>query len=181
MLFQTRAYGSDSVRAFGGNPRRPPLQPNASKIEKQVLFIKNFRHILDQEAHGLTGKLQRLSLDQRRRILSAACQLASQTVGGVEPRFQELVKAAERGVLSQAQITEARLLADLADEQYFTLQNNGAAEAEWLSWFSKARLLTAIAAGFGGDSWSDTADAVYELCRIRDDPSEILNLIESLL
>ncbi|HLY98236.1 MAG TPA: hypothetical protein VKT33_04140 [Candidatus Angelobacter sp.] len=135
-------------------------------------------HILDQEALGFADKLQRLSLEQRRRILSTVCQLASQTVRNTDPHFQELVKAAATGVLSQAQIAEAGLLADLADEQYLALQNNGAVEAEWFNWFSKARLLTAIAAGFGGDSWSDTADAVYELCRTRDDPSEILKQIE---
>jgi hypothetical protein len=136
-------------------------------------------HILDQEAQGLADKLRPLSLGERRRILSSACQLASQTVRSVEPRVRELLQAASTNVLSPAQIAEAKSLADLADEQYLTLQNQEAQEAEWLNWFSKARLLTAISIGFAGYSWNETADAVYELCKTRDDPSEIISLIES--
>ena len=137
-------------------------------------------HILDKEAKGLAEKLRFLPLKQRRQIIAKACNLASQTIVDLETQIQSLLKAInENNSLSDAQIQEAKLLIDKADEQYFTLQENGADEAERLNWFSKARLLTSIATGFGGTTWENTADAIYELCNTTDNPAMIIKLVES--
>jgi len=72
-------------------------------------------------------------------------------------------------------------LAETADDKYFSLQESNRPENEWLNWFYKARLLTAIARSFSGDSWQDAADAVYELSKSRKDPSPIFALIEAEL
>ena len=137
-------------------------------------------HVLDQEAKGLADKLRSLSLENRRRILAEASKLASESIKDLEPRAYALLKAiSDNNMLSEAQVAEARSLAESADERYLALQEEQAPESEWLNWFSKARLLTAMAAGFGGSSWSDTADAVYELSKTRDDPSQIIAFTES--
>lgn len=137
-------------------------------------------HILDQEANGLAEKLQLLSLEQQRTIVTKGCNLVSQSMTNLQPAtryFLELATADKSLTISQ--IEETKLLADSADERYFILQEEGASETEWLNWFSEARLLTAIADGLGGTSWQDAADAIYELCKAWDDPSPIIAFIES--
>ncbi len=137
-------------------------------------------HVLDQEAKGLAWKLRSLSLENRRHILAEAFKLASETITGLEPAVHVLLKAiSDSNMLSETQVAEAKSLAETADERYLNLQEEQAPESEWLNWFSTARLLTAIAKGFGGSSWNDMADAVYELSKTRDDPSEIITFIES--
>jgi hypothetical protein len=137
-------------------------------------------HILDHEAPGLSDRFRALSLEQRRRIIAKASRLASESISDLEPAVEELLKAASSGnALFPAQVAEAQSRAEAADERYFDLRELGRSDPEWLNWFYKARLLTALATGFGGESWSDTADAVYELSKSRDDPSAIFALVVS--
>jgi hypothetical protein len=90
------------------------------------------------------------------------------------------LKAASSGnALLRTQVAEAQSRAEAADQRYLDLRERGRSDREWLNWFYKAGLLTALAAGFGGASWSDTADAVYELSKSRSDPSAILALVAS--
>jgi hypothetical protein len=137
-------------------------------------------HILDQEAPGLSDRFRALSLEQRRRILAEASRLASESISDLEPAVQDLLKAAASGnALFRTQVAEAQSRAEAADERYSDLRERGRSGQEWLNWFYKARLLTALAAGFGGESWSDTADAVYELSKSRSDPSAIFAFVAS--
>jgi hypothetical protein len=137
-------------------------------------------HLLDREAPGLTEKLRSLSADNRRRILTKIIQVASETIVNVEPAVELLLMAiASNQSLSEMQVAESNSLAEAADEQYFTLQGRNRPENEWLPWFFKARLLSGIAAAFGGDSANDAADAVYELSKSRRDASSIFAAVES--
>jgi hypothetical protein len=112
--------------------------------------------------------------------LAKACELASGTINCSEPEVRHLLSAVSRSnVLSQDELEQARHLAETADERYFALQHSGAREEEWSDWYFKARLLSTVSVGFGGASWSDAVDAVYELTNARDDPSEIIALIKS--
>ena len=136
-------------------------------------------HILDQEAPGLAERLRLLPLESRRRVLARCCRRASEAITDLELAICNILKTISGdSVLSEVQIAEARNLADAADEQCRILQQQGWAATEWLNWCAKARLRTAIACGFGGTSWSDTADAVYELSKTQDDPAEILALVD---
>jgi hypothetical protein len=135
-------------------------------------------HILDLEAPGLSDRLRALSLNQRRRIVAKASRLASESISDLEPAVQNLLAAASSGhALSRTQVAETQSRAQAADERYFDLRERGRSDSEWLNWFYKARLLTALATGFGGESWSDTADAVYELSKSRSDPSAIFAFV----
>ena len=137
-------------------------------------------HILDQEAPGLSERLRPLSLRGRRRIVANACKTASETIYDLDARVQYLLKLiVSDHALSEAQVAEANSLAEAADERYFDLQAQNRPKNEWIGWFFKARLLTGIAAGFGGESWTDTADALYELSKTRDDASAIFALVDS--
>ncbi|HEV8486393.1 MAG TPA: hypothetical protein VGV87_22810 [Blastocatellia bacterium] len=137
-------------------------------------------HVLDQEAEGLANRLRSLTLEERRRVLAKSCLLACETIFALEPAVLDLLNSISvENAISQNQIVWATSLAHAADEEYITLRERGASEAEWLNSFAKARLLTAIAGGFSGNLWTDTADAIYELCKTRDDPSSIINLVES--
>lgn len=125
-----------------------------------------FIGILNQEAPGLADCLQSLTLEQQRRIVAKACVLASQAIVDLELEVRDLLRTMTGdNALSKVQVAEAKTLATSADDRYFTLQEQGALEAVWLNWFGKARLLTAIWNGFGGTSWKDTADAIYELTK----------------
>src|SRR5712691_4249040 len=104
-------------------------------------------HILDQEAPGLSERLRAVS-GERNAI-------------AVNHR------------LSGTRVAEAHSLAETADDKYFSLQESNRPENEWLNWFYKARLLTAIARSFSGDSWQDAADAACELSKSRKAPSPI--------
>ncbi len=137
-------------------------------------------HILDQDAPGPSEGLRSLSSEDRRRILEKACQFAGEAICGLELPTRDLLETISRHyALSDTKVAEAKSLAEAADEQYFSLKSSGRDPSEWRAWFCKARLLTAIAVGFGGESWNDAADAVYELCKSRDDPTEIIALVES--
>jgi hypothetical protein len=138
--------------------------------------------LLDEEAPGLADRLGQLQLEQRRRILAQVCRLASQTIDCLEPEDHALLGAlSQDGALSGGQVAEAQRRAEAADDQYLTLQEEGAPESQWTCLFEKARLLTAISYGFRGDSADDTADAMYELSKTREDPSAIFDLVESMI
>jgi hypothetical protein len=135
-------------------------------------------HILDQVAPALAGQLAPLPLSQRRRIVAKACALVSTSLHDLEPEIRELLAiAAAENSLTVTQVETARTLGDAADERYFDLQEQGAAQAEWIEWFFKARLLTALCNGLGEPSWTGTADALYELSVIVDDRSELITLV----
>jgi hypothetical protein len=83
------------------------------------------------------------------------------------------------GTLSEAEVRTAASLAEAADAKYSELQKLDADPTEILKWFSTARLLTAMAVGFRGTQTKDGADALYELSKTCDDPSELIKAVES--
>ncbi|HEV8379259.1 MAG TPA: hypothetical protein VGP99_10445 [Tepidisphaeraceae bacterium] len=139
-------------------------------------------HILDQDSPGLATKIEALPLSQRRNLVAVGLRVAMQPFGNLEPSISSLVQTAiENKALSEAQVAEARLLEEWADDKYFSLRADGVAEAIWLEWYYKSRLVAGVVSGFGGTSWSETADALYELCLTRDDPSDILEAVWSVV
>lgn len=140
--------------------------------------IDSAMHLLDQNSFGLAAILKSLPLAERRRIVGKACKAASLTIPNLSPEIEALLDlAVKTNSLPPSNTQRAKALADEADEKYFTLQEQAAAEPVWIEWFSKARLLTALWNGFGNDSPDGAADAIYELTCTRDDPSEILELV----
>ena len=71
--------------------------------------------------------------------------------------------------------------ADLADDQYFDLQEQGAEEQDWDRFFRKARLLLGIADAFRGSRFAnqDVVDAIYEWQFCTDSPKEFLTFVET--
>lgn len=137
-------------------------------------------HILDTKAPGLADELRPLPIDQRRLILASACNFVSTQIGNLDFVVRDILSEGSKNLaLTNEQISLASSLAERADDRYLTLQQAGAADAEWWHWFAEGRLLTALAMGFGGDDWTDTADAIYELCCSLKDPSELIALIRS--
>jgi hypothetical protein len=137
-------------------------------------------HVLETVVPGLVQRLATLSLEQRRRIIAIACDVASRGMPNLEPAVQRLLRLIkERHALSDSEVVEARMLGEAADERYFTLQEGDAERAVWLEWFYKARLLLGIAQGFGKNSWHDSGEAIYQFCNARPDPSDIVRCVES--
>lgn len=137
-------------------------------------------HLLDQEAPGLAGKLQMLSPEHRRRVLAKAALAASRQIRDLEPRIQQLLDVAVKdNALSDEQVGEVRAYTELADDRYFTAQEQGAAEAIWGNWFAKARLGAAITDAFQGTTLQDAALAAYELCFTSDHKEATIALIEA--
>lgn len=137
-------------------------------------------HLLDQNSFGLAAMLKSLPLAERRRIVGKACKAASLTIPNLGPEIEALLdRAAKTNSLPPSDTKRAKALADEADEKYFTLQEQGAAQPVWIEWFSKARLLTALCNGFGNDSSDGAADAIYELSCTSDDPSVILSMVRT--
>lgn len=133
------------------------------------------------EGTELAEQLQLLSDGSRREILAKACVLAARDMGDVDPLLRGLISAVgDSGSIPDVRAGEARLLAAEADDRYFTLREEGAPEAEWLIWFARARLLTAIQNFFEAKD-GNTSDVLYELSHTSDDPSAILELIRSEL
>lgn len=136
--------------------------------------------ILDQEAPGLSSQLRSLSLEQWRHVVAKACERVSHSIEGLEPSFHALLRSAiDDNALSPEQVAEARTYAEVADDRYFTLQEQNAAQATWRNWFAKARLATALADAFSGTSSDKAADAVYELCFVEEDKSAVVKLVRS--
>jgi len=135
-------------------------------------------HILHQVAPGLADELKAIPIQERRRIVGKACTFVGEGLQDLGPEIQDLLTTiAAENSLSDTQVEMARTLAEAADERYFALQEQGAAEAVWTEWFYKARLLTALWNGFNGTSWSDSADAIYELSATRHAPSDLIALV----
>jgi hypothetical protein len=136
--------------------------------------------ILDQKAEGLADELRRLPLEDRRLLLAKAAGFVAIRLPDLRPTTKDIVrKATENGKLSAEEISAARTLAEKADERYLTLQEKGEPKTEWGRWFSEGRLLLGIAVGFDSETWTDTADAMYEFFCSLDDPAELIAMIRS--
>jgi hypothetical protein len=135
---------------------------------------------LEREAPGLDRKLESLSPEARRRVLANACIQVSERLATTDHRIGELVAALRsQRQLSQQQAHTALSLSEEVDDEYLTLQRQGAALAEYSRPFSLARFLRAMAAAFGAAPGEGAADAVYELTKTQDDSAEIVRFIES--
>ena len=131
------------------------------------------------EIAGLSRKLELLSAEERRRVIAASGLAVVKSLGDMPVPIRQLVERAHSACeLSPQDVETARFLADAADEEYLDLQDRGEEQLA-LKRFSEARLLTALATGFGGASANDSAEAIYELCKATDDPSIVINSIEA--
>ena len=137
--------------------------------------------LLDREAPGLFPKLERASLDERRRAIAAGVFAVAEILGDLPAAVRNLVERAHSTHgLSLQEIESAWSLAETADEEFIDLQETGEVQSA-LRRFSEARLVTALAAGFGGTSANDAADAIYELCKATDSPSIVVESIETAM
>ncbi len=136
--------------------------------------------LLNQKAPGLEDKLRALSIDQRRRLVAAAEEL-SRSIKDLESSINNvLTEALNSNSLSPSQVAELRSYATAADDQYLTLEENGAESSVWGNWFAKARLATGLADVFGESTCEAAARAVYELCFVKDDQSAVVVLLSHL-
>jgi hypothetical protein len=137
--------------------------------------------LLEQEAPGLFRALERLSPAQRRTALAAGSAVVAQSLGDLATAIRELVeRATAQCGLSNDDTELARSMATVADEEYLDLQ--GSEKTRLASKrFSEARLLTALATGFGTTSVGNAADAAYELCKATDHPSLVIHAIEDVI
>ncbi|MCP3939446.1 MAG: hypothetical protein GY708_29215 [Actinomycetia bacterium] len=139
------------------------------------------RTLLDQEAPGIFNRLESASQEERRRAIVVACSAVANSLSGLQPEIRRLVQSlVDRGGLSQQDLDIAHSLAQKADDEYFDLQERGKDELA-LQRFSEARLLTAITTDLTSASLASSAEAVYELCMVFDDPSIVVaSLVEAI-
>jgi hypothetical protein len=136
--------------------------------------------LLETEAPGLAIKLEALSPTVWRQIFSRACLQASDHLAELGESSRELLQSLRiHGFLSPIEVTTAISLAEAADAKYFERNEHNAGQAEKMKWFSEARLLTAMAVGFRGTQSGDSAQALYELFKTCDEPSELIKIVES--
>ncbi len=81
--------------------------------------------------------------------------------------------------LDPSKARELEALAEKADVEYFSLKDGGAPRSVYLNYFRKARLIAALASGYGGVSWERAATAVYELTKAEEDPGDIIKAVSS--
>jgi hypothetical protein len=145
-----------------------------------LLWRIRMHALLDQEAPGLAKKLESLSPEAWRKILARACLRANERLVDLGDAARNLLQSLRvHGVLSGDEVKESLSLAEAADAKYLALQEQNADQNRILKFFSEARLLTAMAIGFGGAQPKHSADAVYELLKTVDDPSDLIRVIES--
>lgn len=138
--------------------------------------------LLDHEVPGLAKKLQAISAAQRRDILAKTCLVASECLNELEASVGELVESLRlHRILSADEAARAISLAEKADSEYLDVQSQSANQCKALAFFSQARLLTAMGIGFRGTSWQDCADAIYELCKVCDDPSSVVRAVKTAI
>jgi hypothetical protein len=139
-------------------------------------------HILDQEAPGLAKRLGTLAPATQRAILGRASLFTAAKMPDLSTGTSLLLDALRsEGELSNEQAKAALSLSEMADDKYLELQEKGVSDAECGKVFSEARLLRGIAVGFGASAQEDIADAVYELTKALDNPTETIRSIESEL
>jgi len=137
-------------------------------------------HLLDQQAPGLVAELCSLSVVQQRVILVSVCRFMNTQFTDLDPAARGLLReAAVKSALSDDQVGQAHSLAERADTQYLALQERSAPEAEWLYYFSQARLLSGLAIGFKCHDCTGIADALYEFSGSLANPSEMFALVRS--
>jgi hypothetical protein len=108
--------------------------------------------------------------------------MAAESIQGLESEMTALLDCCiGKNQLSQVQVVAVQSFAKWADQRYFDLRDKNVDEAVWCNWFKKARLATAVGEAFGRDSWEGAANAIYELSAMTDDPSGLINRVESEL
>jgi hypothetical protein len=139
-------------------------------------------HILDQEGPGLAQRLRGLRPWNQRSVLAGASLLTAAKLADLDRSSSLLLDTLRsRGELSVEEAKSAMALSEAADDKYLKLQAKGVSDQQSQNVFSEARLLRAIAIGFGAPTQEDIADAVYELTKALDDPTDIIRFIESQL
>ena len=136
--------------------------------------------LLDSKAPGFAEKIISLPFSQWRDILVRACLTIGNQTPELNPSTLELLeKLRVQKFLSAADIKRANSEAQTADGKYLQLQSGGGGNADVLKWFSEARLLTAIAVGFEGSSSNCGPEAIYELTKASDNPSEFIRIVRN--
>ena len=142
-------------------------------------------HILEVDNPEIAHRLRKVDGSQQRRLVARCCLRLwrSEPIGPiVDPEVIKCVErileaAATTNSFSADQLRTVDRLANEIDDEYLRLQEAEATAETWLRVFSIARLLTALSAGFGAESWKNLADAIYELSKVGDDESETLMVI----
>jgi len=138
-------------------------------------------HILENVEPDLAQRLHKLHPAQSCQLLVKACDFISSRIS-LDAKFEELLMDYQSSAsLSCSQLEALISYADIADECCFDLKDRGAEENEWLPWFQRARLATALAKASQASAWEDTADGFYELTVILDDASVIVEFINRSL
>ena len=137
-------------------------------------------HILQNVEPELANRLRQLSPTQGHQILADTCRFVSSSI----TLDAELTSLRDRCLSSEPLTNAERQLltsyVEAADERYLDLKDDGADEKEWMSWFQKARLATALAKVFEKVSCENLADGVYELTVIFGDSSVVEFIKRSL-
>lgn len=135
--------------------------------------------LLEQEAPGLTRKLEDLSLDRQYQVLRSGCLFVAKGLDQPEVPIRELLdKLASNRTPSRDEARKATALAEAADEEYLELQEQSTDQERILNLFSKARLLTAISIVFGSPSRESVLDGIYEVLKSCSDPTKLIQSIE---
>lgn len=110
-------------------------------------------------------------------MIAAACVSVAANLKELEDSTRRLIENLARDAdLSGPDLKIAQELAEQIDNEYLDLHARGNDE-EVLALFYQARLLTALAIGFGDASFADSEDAVYELSRACSDPDVVYDFI----
>jgi hypothetical protein len=135
-------------------------------------------HILDIEMPGIVQQLRLMPNSRLRSILCHVLNTTANRLPVVEPEIWLIINDFCHKVEQVSHHRDSvRIFADRADETYFMMQEAGAQRAEWILWFYKARLASALCYCCDNISWREAASAIYELSKTYDDPEEYTRLV----
>jgi hypothetical protein len=129
-------------------------------------------HILENVQPDLAKRLRKLEPARACRLLIECCHFVGSHVF-TDPELELFVRYRSERALDQGQQQSLISYAEAAEDRYLDLKDGGAEEREWLPWFQRARLATALAKTAGAPGWEDTADGFYELTVIFEDSSVV--------
>jgi hypothetical protein len=137
---------------------------------------------LENKDPGIVQRLKKATEEEQRGAAVAVAEWAlRQNELGDEEFVAILSNIRLTGAISSDDKVKLEGLIEQFDDQYFHAQDEGAAEAEYLDKFGKARAVSALLFAGSADAFAGAAEAIYEASVSTQNESQLLKLVQVIL
>jgi hypothetical protein len=144
------------------------------------MFGVNMR--LESKEPDIVRHLKRATKEQQRHAAIAVAEWALHQNELGDGEFAFIANdIGLNGVISPDDKVKLKGLVEQFDGEYFQTQDDGAARAECLDKFGKARAISALLVAGNDDAFAAAAESIYEALVSTQNESQLLDLVHTLL